>query len=68
MINGLVCSGKSSPETINFPIDQSIDIFQVLGGLCLPSHCDVASTARFLAPRMAPWRLGSRPSKISSNF
>lgn len=28
---------------------------KMLGGLCLPSHCDVASTARFLAPRMAPW-------------
>ena len=33
---------------------------EVLGGLCLPSRCDGASTARFLAPRMAPWRLGSR--------
>eukprot|EP00435_Cladocopium_sp_Y103_P020269 s2199_g4.t3 len=28
---------------------------KVLGGLCLPSHCDVASTAQFLAPRVAPW-------------
>jgi len=28
---------------------------KVLGGLCLPSACDVSSTAQFLAPRVAPW-------------
>ena len=34
---------------------QGVHDHKVLGGLCLPSACDVSSTAQFLAPRVAPW-------------